>query len=223
MMMEKADPACKRRFLRVLALFLMLSSGMAAAAPFGLRKDGRLDIPALRNAYHESDFEKVSAVLESYLKRNAPEATREERIFAYKYLGVIHAHMGFMHTEDRASQARAESYFNQLVEMAPNIELVDMYVPSNIQQLFDRVKREFRSKQEYRRQFDEFGNPIPPPSDTAVQQPSGKNRRQTAKIAAKPSRTWMYWTMGAFAVGAGVGFYVWLETRTRTEKIDVTP
>jgi hypothetical protein len=223
MMMEKADPACKRRFLRFVALVLMLSLEMAAAASFGLRKDGRLDIPALRNAYHESDFEKVSAILEGYLKRNAPEATREERIFAYKYLGVIHAHMGFMHADDRASQARAESYFNQLVEMAPNIELVDMYVPSNIQQLFDRIKREFRSKQEYRRQFDEFGNPIPRPSDTAVQQASGKNPRESAKVAAAPSRTWMYWTMGVVAVGAGVGFYIWQETRTRTEQIDVTP
>ena len=178
-------------------------------------------MPALRSAYQESDFENVSTTLESYLKRNAPEATREERIFAYKYLGVIHAHMGFLHAGNHASKTRAESYFNQLVEIAPNIELVDMYAPANIQELFDRVKQEYRAKQEYRRRYDEFGNPIAPPSDSAVKHAAQPDRRKTPKVKAGASRTWVYWTLGAAAVGAGVGFYIWQGTRTRTEYTNV--
>jgi hypothetical protein len=55
-------------------------------AAFGIAPDGHLDTKTLRGAYKESEFEMVRVSLENYLNQRGAEATREEKIFACKYL-----------------------------------------------------------------------------------------------------------------------------------------
>ncbi len=68
-------------------LFLALA---CHANAFGIREDGQIDQAAIRLGYKESEWDKVVETLEGYLrKKGDSRVSLEERIFAYKYLGVI--------------------------------------------------------------------------------------------------------------------------------------
>ncbi len=206
------------------ALFALLPC--LAFGEFGLLPDGHLDMPSLSSAYAESEFAKVSEVLEAYDKHAAGKATHEERVFTFKHLGVIYA-------ADSATLPRAESYFNRLLNLAPNIELVDMYVSPKIQRVFQRVKDDFRAQAAYKSKFDAFGNPHaadtrPPPvpsSAGSTDSPPPPRKPRLSKNASPPekSRTWVWWAGGLLTVGAGVGLYLWTQDpgeSTRTRDID---
>jgi hypothetical protein len=180
-----------------------------SAGLFGVTKDGRLDTKTISSAYNESEFEPVRVSVEKYLKQRGDAVTREEKIFAFKYLGVIYA-------ADSSSRVRAESYFNRLLDLAPNIELIDMYVSPKIMEVFEGVKNERRRDEQYRSNFDAYGNPIKPvnktPSRDTVQQPANtKAGPTTAKPELRKEESghaWIWWTAGAAALGAGVGLYI---------------
>lgn len=199
-------PTLTRSF-RLIAGFCLLALWAAgdARAAVGLLPSGHLDKPALRKAYEESDFEKVKAALESYRKSPPKDATLEEKILTHKYLGIIYA-------TDSATAIRAESHFNQLLELSPNIELVDMYISPKIQSFFDRVKAEFNHKRNYSNRYDELGMPRQP-----------EPPRDSARGAeGKPgSRAWIWWTSGA-AAAAGIAawfFLIYLQSGTETTRI----
>src|SRR4051812_38940001 len=121
-------------FFPGLYLLLLVFSVPAPASAFGIRKDGKLDQMAISKAYRESDWEPVCKSLEGYLRyTEKSRIDADERIFAYKHLGVIYA-------SDSATYNRAESYFNLLLELSPNIELVDMYVSKKVSDFFRDVK-----------------------------------------------------------------------------------
>ncbi|MDB5106478.1 MAG: hypothetical protein JWP91_4167 [Fibrobacteres bacterium] len=194
------------------AIVLLLFSAPAMAA-LGIRQDGHLDMPVLRKAYMESEFELVRASLEGFLKKHPKDVSREEKVFTHMYLGVICA-------ADSNSQVKAESHFNALLQLSPHIEPVDMFVPPKIQDLFDRIKRDYLKREEYEKRFDAFGNPIQPEgSDSAAHlqtakpadpdNPSGKSTDgKTPALTDDGSRSWLWWTVGSAAVvAAGVGVY----------------
>jgi hypothetical protein len=186
-------------------MVLGLAPALAFGA-FGVLANGGLDMPAIRNAYSESEFEKVKNALEAYLKQKGEQASREERIFAFKHLGVIYA-------VDSATTPRAESYFNRLLLLSPNIELVDMYVSAKIQQLFQRIKEDRRAQADYKSQYDAFGNPLPDskkdPEPVVTPKKEVKPRPEKRVSQSEKKRAWMWWAAGIFTVGAGVGMYVW--------------
>lgn len=174
----------------------MLLFGVSAAyAVFGRLPDGRLDQKALRAAYMESEFVKVAAALESFRKANPPTATKMDSVFTYKYLGVIYA-------ADSNQITRAEQNFNQLLALAPNIELVDMYVPAKIQAIFNEVKTDYLKRRDYESKFDPLGNPINRPSSDTV---------RPAAIKPRSSRKWLWWSAAGLMVGTGVGYLIWAE------------
>lgn len=182
----------------------------------GITQAGQLDMPAIRKAYHESEFDWVKMVLESYLKKSN-KITKDEKTFAYKYLGVIYA-------SEATAQTRAESYFNMLLNMSPDIELTDMYAPKSIEELFHNIKNEFISKREYDKTHDAFGNPIqtPTPSGiTPIQTTSAPNPNRPSGVQEnKSGHAWIWWSTGIAAVGVGVGLYLW--TQRAPEKSAVT-
>jgi hypothetical protein len=179
-----------------IVLCICLAVYVPLNAAFGILPDGRLDMKAVRKSYMESDFIPVREVLESYAKTHKKDATRDEKVFIHIYLGVIYA-------ADSIQDAKAESHFNALMDIAPNIELVDMFVPPKIQNIFDRVKHDYLRMKEYGRKYDALGNPLPSASDSA---------RPERKAELKPksgSRAWLWWTLGGVAaVGTGVGVYL---------------
>jgi hypothetical protein len=170
-------------FTLILTAFLAIS----AHAEFGLNPDGTLDTAGIRQAYIESDFDKIKALLETRTADKARPLSREEKVFAYKYLGVLYA--------AEIAQVRAENYFNRLLELSPHIELVDMYASPTIQEMFQKVKADHKSRAEYAKNYDALGNPLP----------KSKSDRETASGEKKGLKPWVYWTAGAVAVGAGVG------------------
>lgn len=137
------------------AIFAFSASSATEIITPGLRPDGSLDMATLQANYKSGELEQVKEVLETYLKDHGTNITRDERIFAHKYLGVIHA-------ADPAGRMRAESYFHQLLDLSPHIELADMFVSKSIQGIFDEVKQDYKRNQEYGRHFDALGHPIQP-------------------------------------------------------------
>ncbi len=177
----------------ILAILLLAVTGRAAVPP-----SGKLDMKTIQVNFREGELDAAKTLLESFLRLQGGSATRDEKIFAYKYLGVIYA-------VDSASEPKAESYFYQLLHLAPNIELADMYVSKSIQGIFDKVKGEFLHTQEYRDHFDAFGNPRNPEKRPPLASPAKKS----AVVSEPYNNAWIWWSAGAVAtVGAGVA--VWM-------------
>ena len=190
-------------------LFLILAQSFQVCASLGIKRDGHLDMPVLRKAYMESEFESVRNSLEGFLKKHPKDATREEKIFTHMYLGVICA-------ADTNSEYKAESHFNAVLRLSPHIEPVDMFVPPKIQNMFDRIKQDFQRREEYVQKYDAFGNPLAPsgpdtgmgiPKGSGLSEPgTGKGR---AAVSEPGTHSWIWWTLGSAAIVAGgVGIYV---------------
>lgn len=182
----------------------------------GITATGQLDMVAIRKAYHESEFDWVKMVLESYLKKSN-KITRDEKTFAYKYLGVIYA-------SEATAQSRAESYFNLLLNLSPDIELTDMYAPKSIEELFRDVKSDFISRREYEKTHDAFGNQVitrPSPGSSPTQSTSASHSNALSGIQEeKSNHAWVWWGAGIAAVGVGVGVYLWMQRAPESTAAD---
>lgn len=158
-----------------------------------------LDMKSVQSNFREGELEVVKNLLESFLKHQSTIATRDEKIFAYKYLGVIYA-------SNASDKLKAESYFNQLLPLAPNIELADMYVSQNIQDIFDKVKKDYLHTQEYRSHFDAFGNPIVSDNTT----PKKNGPKKSEKQISPSSNSWIWWTTAGVAAIGGAAILLWV-------------
>ncbi len=157
--------------------------------------NGKLDMTGLRNTFQDGDLDSVKVILEFFQKKHGSTATRDEKAFTYKYLGVIYA-------ANTATRSKAESYFNLLLPLSPNIELNDLYVPKSIQAIFDNVKNEYLHSQEYNSKFDALGNPKNTGNNNPVAGPTAPARKPP--VAAEPPKknTWIWWTVGGAATVA---------------------
>lgn len=179
-----------------IAAIALIFPVMALARP-GINSNGSLDMQTVRQLYGESEFVKSREILEGFLKRSRV-ITMPESVFAFKYLGVIYA-------ADSSTSVLAESYFNRALRLAPDLELVDMFVPAKILSLFDKVKRDVKHQQEYKSKFDELGQPLqadaPHPRPGPTPRPVAKEKKETS----------LFWPVtlgvGAMAIGAGI---VWV-------------
>lgn len=186
------------RFIPLVLLCLLAGVSLTSAAEANISTQGRLNMGLLRQAYTEGEFEPVRQSLEAFLKKHEQGATRDEKVFSHIYLGVIYA-------ADSGSGVRAEHHFNALLDLAPNIELVDMFIPPKIQHMFDRVKHDFIRAKDYGRKYDALGNPLP--ESAGSDKPADRPKQATLKKEKRGS-LWTLVTLGtAAAVGAGVGIY----------------
>lgn len=200
------------KFLRISLLLLWV---VQAHAMFGIQPDGHLDQGNLREAYKTGDFEKVRASLENFRKNGLDNAIREDQIFTNKYLAVIYA-------ADSTTINRAESYFNLVLEIAPNIELADMFVSRRVQDIFDRVKNDFERNRKYTSQFDQFGNAIKSlPPETVKPATTAIPNSPKIKEEKSASRKWLWIGTTLVAVGAGTGLYL-LSQSSNSSTTDTT-
>ena len=210
-----------RRFIAV----LFLLAAVCDAKPFGIGKDGKLDKSAIAAGYMESEWDQVVASLEGYLRRKGDnQVPVEERIFAYKYLGVISA-------ADTLTRAKAESYFTRMFRLSPDIDIVDLFPSSRVLEIFKNAKSEYERFVRYSTQHDDVGrktaavdtakspNPGAAPSKSAPVK--GRTPKQE-KLAGTRKHSWIWWTFGiATAAGVGAGAY-YLATLDLQEKPLVT-
>lgn len=213
----------RERVLRIISISIFLLCSWSIGAP--------LSYSNIKSLYKEGEFEKMKATLESFLKQSGNSAQTNDKIFAYKYLGVAYA------AEPKWSPI-AESYFFQLFELAPNAHISDMYVSSAVQALFEKTKERFEKENREITKYDEFGNPRvqpkpgkgasdkPPRQDTLTSPVARKNpdpipapRRQPDQEAE--IRVWP-WVLGGGAIAAAVGLW-WYSSLEKSPKENVIP
>ena len=136
----------------------------------------------------------------------------DERIFAYKHLGVIYA-------SNSNTQTRAESYFIRLLDLSPEIEIVDMYVSKKISDFFSEVKQDYKIQKTYSSNYDEFGREVNGTNgpnaasgrphrvgDSPRPAPDPKGNENSQK---QGTSSWVWWTAGLVtATGIGIGAYL---------------
>jgi hypothetical protein len=202
------------RKLSYLIGLLLVIQVHAAPHLFGIDKDGKIDQAAIGSAYKNSDWDEARHALEGYLKRKGDRNVAiDERIFSYKYLGVILA-------ADSLTKARSESYFHRLLDLSPKIEILDLFASKKINDFFQEVKRDHENQKAYSSTFDAYGhetqNPNAKPdgplstkdsmatSSQAKNSPQPIPMRQNSELKSSQSQTWVWWTVGVAAV-AGIG------------------
>jgi hypothetical protein len=199
----------------------------------------KLDFSSIEKSYLDGELQDIKVTLEDFLKENSRTASRQDLIFAYKYLGVIYA-------ADSISQPKAESYFHQLFTLAPRIEIMDLYPSARIQETFRRVKMEFKARAEYADQYDSFGNPVEnsagvdsetasarekssrtkagessshskPPTSTTNSSSSDSSPRRTSEMTQSNHPSLWLWVGGAALLGGGVFAYWWFSQEPERE------
>jgi hypothetical protein len=208
----------KKSFLHhswAIIAFLAWSWGFAAST---------LPFDKIRSLYKEGEFEKIRVDLEGYLRQSGKTAGPKEKIFAYKYLGVIYA-------AEPQGYPLAETYFYQLLNMAPNAHLSDLYVSSAVEGVFAKTRDRFQKENRENSRYDEFGNPraeaggeraaspetVSKPGPLLSQpRPANPGPRKNPQVKAKDKAPVWPWIVGVGVAGA-VGGYFWYATRDKPE------
>lgn len=201
--------------MRAILLALLIVSQSASGATDGLNADMSLDRASISKAYFEGDFDKVVKALETFRKAY-PNPSREDKIYAYKYLSVIYA-------AKPETRAKAESFMYQLLKIMPSIELMDLYISDNIEAIFNSVRMRFEHQQQYAGKGAEASpgpkdiDPAPassaaPIASAAPAAPGPARPDSAAARAGKKSgrSSWVWWTTAGVGVAAAVAGYVYL-------------
>ncbi|MEO6096491.1 MAG: hypothetical protein ABIW76_12615 [Fibrobacteria bacterium] len=173
----------------------------------------------------------MKVTLETFLKQSGNTAQTNDKIFAYKYLGVAYA-------AEPISYPIAESYFFQLFELAPNAYISDLYVSSAVKSLFEKTKERFIRENLEIKEYDEFGNlrvhatpgngPAnnPPKKDTLIKPDARKHPDPASNPGKSPARNtkirvWP-WVLGISTIAAVGGFW-WYSNQKKSSKENVIP
>jgi hypothetical protein len=211
------------RLLRITSIFLVLLCSWSIGAP--------LSYSNIKSLYNEGEFGKIKVTLETFLKQNGDSAQIKDKIFAYKYLGIVYA------AEPKWSVI-AESYFFQLFELAPNAYISDLYVSSAVQALYDKTKERFLKENREITEYDEFGNPRihaapgkgqsdnPPKQDTLISPNVRKNLNSNPSPKKQPEKDPKFqvwpWALGGAAI-AVAGVIWWYSSQEKSGKHTVIP
>lgn len=176
----------------------------------------------VKQLYQDGEFEKVRVHLESFLKRSDATASREDRILAYKYLGVVYA-------SKPEGAPQAEAYFFRLLDLSPQVQLTELYVSSSVNNIFERTQQRFIKEKQSAGAVDELGFPIakgessqPHKENLANSKAPMRNPpRQNQQVGNKGPRIWP-WVLGAAVVGGGIGLYVLTSTEPEQKQTVVT-
>jgi hypothetical protein len=201
-----------RPYLLVLAFVSVFAGPARAELPYA----------KIKGLYEEGEFEKIRTYLETFLRKADAHTQIKEKIFANKYLGVVYA-------ADPQGAPIAQSYFMQMLELAPTAHISDLYVSNGVERIFLNTKERFLRERRDNAHFDEFGNPRdtttsgtlptqPKPAKPHSQGGEGQDQprpetAKTPKVAAKP-RIWP-WVVGAGLVAAAAGGYYILSTQPK--------
>jgi hypothetical protein len=189
----------------------------------------KLNSAKIKTLYQEGEFEKVREDLEDFLKKTNSEGSREDRIIAYKYLGVIYG-------SKPGGKPQSETYFFRLFDLAPKVNLNELYVSSSIDQIFRDTRERFIAEKQSSSSVDEFGNakieqnarggpdvlaiPEEPKSDSLSgvknKSPIKNTPNSRQNLTEKKTKVWP-WILGAAVIGGGVGVY-FMTSATTPEK-----
>ncbi len=176
-----------------LPLFILVSMALTwpNELPVGLRTNGDLDHELIKRMYYEAEFALVSQALENFLA-SSNNPSREDRIFAYKYLSVINA-------SSENTRQRAESYMYQLLRLNPEIDLIDLYISEHIESIFNKVKDRFVRMEQLNP-----GQATPQEDTLAITSPAEPVQKVAGNNA--PGR-WVWYAAGGAGLVAAITLY----------------
>jgi len=188
-----------------LVLFLAASAFAAQApAPAASPAAGStLNQKSIHSAYNEGDFEKVIGQIESFAKANK-SYSRNDSIFIAKHLAVVYS-------ANPQTREKGKYYMYRLLEMMPSAELVDMFVSDEIDRIFEKVRKEFVSRQQG---FGVDSTQISSPEKPATGSAAHAEATATAAPAKGPSPEYLaagrpekesFWKSKGMWVAGGVG------------------
>lgn len=206
---------------RILAVScLLMLPGHSAAAPATAAAQGNA-VPAaqavqavplnqtdIHAAYNEGDFDKVTTLIDAFTKANKTY-TRTDSIFIAKHLAVVYS-------ANPQSREKGRYFMYRLLEMMPSAELVDMFVSDEIDRIFDKVRKEFISRQ---KSFGVDSTQISTPEKastgssataaTAAAKPGpASNGTSSEYLSASQSDKQPVWKKNGFWIAGGVGLVV---------------
>jgi hypothetical protein len=112
---------------RTILSLLAVSASAAVAAP-------SFDQVRIRSDYRDGEFEKVIRELRGFLKTGRA-CSRSDSIFLAKHLGVVYAaHPG--------TRELGRHHMFRLLRMAPESDLLDMFVGEEVGGVFEKVRKE---------------------------------------------------------------------------------
>lgn len=213
----------KPGFFLALALFIAaLAPGSEAAAPSASAKPSASAAPAktmalnqkeIHAAYNEGDFDKVTNLIDAFNKANKGYS-RADSIFIAKHLAVVYS-------ANPQSREKGKYYMYRLLEMMPSAELVDMFVSDEIDRIFDKVRKEFLTRQ---KAFGVDSSQISMPAKPAGSSGQYGSASAAGKAGAKPAvektgpsseylaagkeEKQPYWKRNGFWIAGGIGLIV---------------
>lgn len=172
---------------------LILRPGTAFAAT--------IDQEAIHHAYNEGDFDAVIKLTDSFTNGKGGY-TRSDSAFVFKHLAVVY-------TANPKTREKGKYYMYRLLEMLPSAELVDMYVSDEVDRLFDKVRKEFKSRQR------NFGvdttlislpekAPAPGPSPVAASPVPATDPPKAGAAKKGINPIWFWVAGGGVIAGAGI-------------------
>jgi hypothetical protein len=93
-----------------------------------------LDHEAIHKLYADGELDKARGILEDFQRANSTWS-REDSLFLYKYLGVIHSHR-------KETREKGKAYFYKLLKADPEARILDMYASVAVQEIFQDAKQE---------------------------------------------------------------------------------
>ncbi|MEO7427193.1 MAG: hypothetical protein ABI036_18540 [Fibrobacteria bacterium] len=162
-------------FRILIVLALVLPGSPASAAPRAL------DQARIHASYNNGDFDKVIKELEAYQKADR-FSFPGERVFLEKYLAVVYA-------ANPGTRELGRYHMYRLLDLAPEADLLDMFVGEEVDAVFDKVRKEhsLRSKAA-----------APKPPRKAAQPDAGKRAAAPAPMVSKASAAPAAWESAAF-------------------------
>ncbi len=153
-----------------------------------------IDQKAIHSAYNEGDFDAVIRLTNQFTSGKA-SYIRSDSLFVFKHLAVVYS-------ANPETREKGKYFMYRMLEMFPSAELVEMYVSDDVDRIFDKVRKEFMTRQ---KNFgvDTTQISLPQKAGSASASPMSET------AGAKPKKGGMnpiwYWVAGgAVAVGAGV-------------------
>jgi hypothetical protein len=193
------------RFWAVSTLWIAAFSSLVAA---------QVAPPALmpvHEAYTNGDFDEVLERIESYQKRH-PRHSLSDSIFIAKHLAVVYA-------SNPQTREKGRYFMFRMLELDPSADLVDMFISQEMDQTFEKVRKEFLVRQNREQKVKTAHAPAPKATPTMASSPEKTERTLPMPVAeAEPkqsSKTWL-WVTGGVAVVAGAvtAYYLTLDRTT---------
>lgn len=193
------------KWTRLFAMTLIWMAGFSTLTPAQNAPEGLM---AVHEAYSNGDFEEVLKRIEAYQKRYRGHSLSDS-VFIAKHLAVVYA-------SNPQTREKGRYYMFRMLEMNPSADLVDMFISQDLDEIFERVRKEFLVRQNRTQNVQTVHAPPPKPEKAERTLPV-----PVAKAAPKPSnKTWL-WIAGGAAVAAGAvtAYYLTLDTPSEGKNI----